>query len=173
MKTNFIVLILMAICCSCGLEQTLISDFDSSLIYVCARHNKVSVEQLFIYDSVPVDAAEYPAAIFNTKNVEGIGVFKPLLDTLRETCQALNITASVICSSEKRALHILSRIQHYETGRNYYSGNSCPELFLFWNEKRINAYRKLIYSSRLWRDNNVQNPIKIVPVYLGTKTGKL
>ncbi|MCB0820314.1 MAG: hypothetical protein KDC13_06795 [Bacteroidetes bacterium] len=173
MKKNLLILALAVFFCSCGLEQTLISDFDSSLIYVCARHNKVSVEQLFIYESVHFDVAEYPVAIFNPGCPYDIGEFEPLLNTLREKCKDLNITAPVISSSEKQGFNMLNNIQHYETGRHYNSGKRCNELFLFWNEKRINAYRKLIYSARLWRDRNTKKPIKIIPVYLSVKTGKL
>jgi hypothetical protein len=144
------------------MEQVLIREEGQQLLYTAARHNRISIEQLYLLESYPDQSFLSNSFLLNCHSGVVPEQLQSLCDSLYAVCRQLNLPHSenpcIKSRNEFRLIHLNGSSKYIQPEE------SRPVLIILWSWKRINAYRKILYASRMWRDANPKASLKIVPV---------
>ena len=164
MKTSFYPFILVWLLSSCAFEQVLLPEKSDALLHTAACYNRISVEQLYLLEYLPQGESILSAFEFVAQEPHLKSLYQPLCDSLFALCNKLKLPASqsenpLFCHSVP-----LDWIRLPGERKGIQEKPSEAILLVFWSSKRINAYRKILMSARLWRDDHPEIPLKIIPV---------
>ncbi len=164
MRTCLNFILLLNFFSSCAIDQVLLPDQGDALLYSCARYNRISIEQLYLLEYLPPGKSIRSAFEFVAQEPHLKSLCEPLCDSLFVLCNKLKLPASrsenpLFCHSVP-----LDWIRLPGERKGIQIKSSEAILLVFWSSKRINAFRKILLSARLWRDAHPKIPLKIIPV---------